>query len=90
MKQKEPNELGLYDMTGNVWEWCNDRSAGSYYANSPEHNPQGPGSGRSRVMRGGSWDSVSRSCRLSYRNGGVLGYRFINCGLRLALLNLQC
>lgn len=67
VKQKQPNELGLYDMTGNVWEWCNDRFHENYYANSPEHNPQGPGSGFRRVLRGGGWNGYARGCRLSCR-----------------------
>jgi formylglycine-generating enzyme required for sulfatase activity len=54
--QKKPNELGIYDMTGNVWEYCNDRFAENYYSNSAERNPQGPESGLLRVLRGGSWN----------------------------------
>lgn len=90
VKQKEPNELGLYDMVGNVWEWCNDRFDDSYYANSPEHNPQGPGSDYLRVLRGGSCYNDARNCRLSYRSYCGLDYRRGYLGLRLALLNLQC
>jgi len=65
--QKRPNELGIYDMTGNVWEWCHDSYDKNYFQSGPVFNPQGPEEGRTRVVRGGSWLNDEKSCRVSAR-----------------------
>jgi formylglycine-generating enzyme required for sulfatase activity len=82
---KKANELGIYDMSGNVWEWCNDRYNAEYYKNSPKHNPQGSSSGNDRGYRGGSWNFVAQYCRVAYRNGIFPDYSYHDLGFRLAL-----
>ena len=80
---KSPNELGLYDMSGNVWEWCQDWHGS--YSSGAQTNPTGPTSGSHRVLRGGGWDYSARYCRVSYRYYYSPSYRSYNFGLRLAL-----
>ena len=80
---KAPNELGIYDMSGNVWEWCQDWKKS--YSSSPQTNPKGPSSGSSRVYRGGSWILSARGCRVASRDCFTPDYGGIDLGLRLAL-----
>ena len=80
---KQPNELGIYDMSGNIWEWCQDWY--DSYSSSPQTNPTGALSGSDRVYRGGSLDDSAGGCRTSYRGYYTPDCRYNNLGLRLVL-----
>ena len=80
---KSPNELGIYDMVGNVNEWCSDWY--QRYNSSSQINPDGPSSGFYRVIRGGSWSHIARYCRVSDRSGCTPGQRLKDIGFRLCL-----
>ena len=82
--QLKPNGWGLYDMHGNVWEWCGDWHARDYYAQSPTEDPSGPPTGSSRVIRGGHWDHHARYCWSAIRSPHSPGFRHDYLGFRLA------
>jgi sulfatase modifying factor 1 len=80
---KKPNAFGLYDMYGNVYEWCHDYYERDYYKQSSENNPTGPTSGSFRVLRGGSWNYLTRNTRSAVRDSRVADHRYGYSGFRL-------
>jgi len=81
---KSPNKLGIYDMSGNVWEWCNDWYLSDYYDSSSGTDPLGPESGSSRVFRGGAWNYIASYSRTANRYYFSPGSSFSSLGFRLA------
>jgi formylglycine-generating enzyme required for sulfatase activity len=81
--QKEPNSQGIYDMSGNVWEYCNDWYQENYYQSSPKDNPKGPDYSNYRVIRGGSYKEEAHKCRISERDKALPGYSKEDIGFRL-------
>lgn len=82
VKTKAPNELGIYDMTGNVYEWCSDWKGS--YSSAAQTDPTGPATGSARVIRGGGWGSDATYCRVASRGSSTPTFSYTSLGLRLA------
>jgi formylglycine-generating enzyme required for sulfatase activity len=82
VKRFQPNGYGLYDMIGNVWEWCSDWYSDSYYETSPRGNPKGPFTGTHKILRGGTWYSSEEQVRITNRHSALPDIRSFHIGFR--------
>jgi formylglycine-generating enzyme required for sulfatase activity len=80
----KPNAFGLFDMLGNVNEWCSDWDAPDYYSKSPEADPVGPSTGTLRVLRGGAWSTTAADCRAAWRGASGPSSAGLSIGFRVA------
>ena len=85
MGGRRASPWGLYDIYGNVWQWCQDWYAGDYYAKSPADDPAGPPAGLNRVSRGGGWSGPAGVCRSAFRRMSVVSWRDGGLGFRVSL-----
>jgi len=84
-----PNELGIYDMSGNAYEWIQDWQEDDYYIKGPRHNPKGPDSGKYKLLRGGGWDLLPERARTTSRYWNIPGGRAVCIGFRVAHQGMQ-